>query len=74
MLPVAHGAAALVPRLTPYARRLDEAVAKVKAGDVKYFMSPRVESYHTVWFEFHEELIAMTGRTRAAEAAAGRAA
>jgi len=27
-----------------------------------------------VWFELHEDLIAMAGRTRAAEAAAGRGA
>jgi hypothetical protein len=26
-----------------------------------------------VWFEFHEELIGLLGRTRAEEAAAGRA-
>jgi len=29
---------------------------------------------HTLWFELHEELIHLTGRTRAGEAAAGRAA
>jgi pyruvate,orthophosphate dikinase len=33
--------------------------------------SPLKDSYHTVWFEFHEELIALTGRDRAIEEAAG---
>ncbi len=32
-----------------------------------------VDSYHTLWFELHEELIQALGRTRADEAAAGRA-
>ena len=31
--------------------------------------SPLKDSYHTVWFEFHEELIALTGRDRAIEEA-----
>jgi pyruvate,orthophosphate dikinase len=26
--------------------------------------SPLKESYHTVWFELHEELIALSGRQR----------
>jgi hypothetical protein len=29
-------------------------------------------SHHTVWFELHEELIRLTGRNRADEAAGGR--
>jgi pyruvate,orthophosphate dikinase len=32
-----------------------------------------VDSYHTVWFELHEELIGMAGRTRATEAESGSA-
>jgi hypothetical protein len=35
--------------------------------------SPRVDSYHSVWFELHEDLIRLAGRTRSAETAAGRA-
>ena len=35
--------------------------------------SPRVDSYHGVWFELHEDLILLAGRTRADEVAAGRA-
>ena len=34
---------------------------------------PLRDSYHTVWFELHEELIRLSGRNRASEAAAGRA-
>jgi pyruvate,orthophosphate dikinase len=35
--------------------------------------SPRVDSYHSIWFELHEDLILLSGRTRAEEVAAGRA-
>jgi pyruvate,orthophosphate dikinase len=34
--------------------------------------SPLKDSYHTVWFEFHEELMTAGGRDRAAEEAAER--
>ena len=33
----------------------------------------RVDSYHTVWFELHEDLIRLSGRLRSDETAAGRA-
>ena len=39
----------------------------------RYVASPRVDSYHGAWFELHEELIGLAGRTRAEEVAAGRA-
>jgi hypothetical protein len=32
-----------------------------------------IDSYHTVWFELHEELILATGLTREDEAKAGHA-
>jgi pyruvate,orthophosphate dikinase len=62
------------PRLAPYPARFDHAVAQLRAGDHAWFLRPMIESYHTVWFELHEDLIGLTGRTREAEAAAGRAA
>jgi pyruvate,orthophosphate dikinase len=32
-----------------------------------------VDSYHSAWFELHEDLILLAGRNRADEVAAGRA-
>jgi len=55
-----------------YAARLERAAAAVAAGDHRFVSSPRVDSYHSVWFELHEELIRLAGRTRADEAASGR--
>ena len=62
-----------LPRLASYARRLDAAAAAAAGGDGLYFASPRVDSYHGAWFELHEELIRLAGRTREEEVAAGRA-
>jgi pyruvate,orthophosphate dikinase len=60
-------------RLRGYAARLDRAAAAVAAGDHRFVSSPRVDSYHSVWFELHEELIRLAGRTRPDEVASGRA-
>jgi len=63
----------VAPRLAAYRQRFDTALDKINAGDHTFFLRPVIDSYHTVWFEFHEELIGLLGRTRQAEAAAGRA-
>ena len=61
------------PLLKDYARRLEKAYASVTAGDYQFVTGALIDSYHTVWFEFHEALIRLSGRDRATEAAAGRA-
>ena len=60
-------------RLAAYQRRLDAAAAAAVDGDGMYIASPRVDSYHGVWFELHEDLIRLAGKTREEEVAAGRA-
>jgi pyruvate,orthophosphate dikinase len=65
--PVVIEAAACAPRLTNYGRRFEAALAALAAGDASMLASPLKDSYHTVWFEFHEELIALSGRDRAGE-------
>lgn len=62
-----------LPRLSAYAARLGAAAARVAGGEPAYIASPRVDSYHGVWFELHEDLIRLAGRTREDEVAAGRA-
>jgi hypothetical protein len=56
--------AAVEPRLCRYLERLDAAYDRVLAGDVDYVSGVRIDSYHTVWFELHEDLLRMLGRTR----------
>ncbi|MFE4457312.1 pyruvate, phosphate dikinase [Nocardia tengchongensis] len=63
----------LAPRLSRYLDRLDRAVERIGEGDHTYVARPIMDSYHTVWFELHEDLIGLCGLTRAEEAAAGRA-
>ena len=62
-----------LPRLGGYRTRLERALALACGGDGRYVASPRVESYHGVWFELHEDLIRLSGRKRSEEVAAGRA-
>jgi pyruvate,orthophosphate dikinase len=60
-------------RLAIYRERLGRALEQARAGDGRFVASPRVDSYHGVWFELHEDLIQLAGRTREDEVAAGRA-
>lgn len=71
--PLLDDIAQLVPRAGAYRSRLDRALDKVKAGDLRYMTAPDRDSYHTVWFELHQDLIGLCGTTREKEAAAGRA-
>lgn len=64
---------ALAPRLAHYPARFETALERIAAGDHSWFARPLADSYHTVWFELHEDLIGLAGLTRAEEAAAGRA-
>jgi pyruvate,orthophosphate dikinase len=64
--PLLNEMIALLPRLDMYARRFDAALAAV-ASDPRYIASPLLDSYHTVWFELHEELIGAQGVDRIAE-------
>lgn len=56
--------AELEPRLGIYKTRLDEAYDKVLAGEQDWVSGARIDSYHTVWFELHEDLLRMLGRER----------
>ncbi len=60
-------------RFAAYRSRLGRALELARDGDQRYVASPRVDSYHSIWFELHEDLIRLSGRRRSDEAAAGRA-
>jgi len=61
---VLNALAAEVPRLARYTERLGAALDKVDTGETDYVSGVRVDSYHTVWFELHEDLIRILGTTR----------
>jgi len=64
---------ASVARLAPYPGRFDNAIARLREGDHTFIARPITDSYHTVWFELHEDLIGLLGLSREQEAASGRA-
>jgi hypothetical protein len=72
-MPIIAAAAAQLPRLSAYAAKLAAALGKVKAGETTWLTRPLIDSYHTVWFELHEELIVAVGLTREEAARSGDA-
>jgi hypothetical protein len=53
-----------VPYFAPYRERLRAARRRVVDGEHDWFTSPRLDSYHTVWMELHEDLLATLGLER----------
>jgi pyruvate,orthophosphate dikinase len=74
VLPLLDQVVDVAARLGHYRIRLVNAADAVAAGDHSFVSKPIVDSYHTVWFELHEDLIGLAGLTRAEEAEAGRGA
>jgi pyruvate, orthophosphate dikinase len=62
-----------IARFAGYQARFERAMSAVRSGDHRFIASPRVDSYHSIWFELHEDLIRLAERTREDEVAAGRA-
>jgi hypothetical protein len=58
--------AGLLSRFAPYGPRLTAAVDRVEAGDRDGFTRPLANSYHDIWMELHEDLIASLGLARTA--------
>jgi hypothetical protein len=71
--PIIDAAATQLPRLNAYSSKLIVALGKVKAGETAWLTRPLIDSYHTVWFELHEELIGAMGLTREEAARSGDA-
>jgi hypothetical protein len=68
-MPVTRSLAGSLWRFRGYAERLDAAHQRVRAGDHEWITAPSIDSYHTVWFELHEDLLATLGRDRSQERA-----
>jgi hypothetical protein len=60
-------ASAAVPWFGHYEQRLGDALARYQGGDTGALARPMSDSYHDVWMEVHEDLLATIGRARAAE-------
>ena len=65
--PVCADAGGLLARFGGYGQRFTSALGKVESGDTDWFTKPLIDSYHTVWFELHENFLASLGIERASE-------
>jgi hypothetical protein len=65
--PLVEALGKIVPRFAGYRARLTEALDKI-GDDRAWLASPRCDSYHTVWMQLHEDLLAAVGVNRADEA------
>lgn len=72
-MPIITAAAAQLPRLNAYATKLTAALDKIRTGETTWLTRPLIDSYHTVWFELHEELIVAVGLSREQAARSGDA-
>ena len=55
--PICEDLASVLERYGRYRDRLYTALDKVRSGAHEWFTRPMIDSYHTVWFEFHEDLL-----------------
>ena len=62
--PLIQAMAASLPRLARYADRLGEALDRVDDGQIEFVSGAKVSSYHTTWFELHEDLLRLLDRKR----------
>ncbi len=65
--PVVDDLAAVLGRFGPYRERFAAAARHVRDGDDDYLTRPLVDSYHTIWSELHEDLLATLGIARGSE-------
>jgi predicted ArsR family transcriptional regulator len=65
--PICADLGVALDRFAGYGPRLADALAKVQAGDGDWFTKPMIASYHTIWFELHEDLLATLGIERSSE-------
>jgi hypothetical protein len=68
--PVVSRLGRTVERFAGYRPRLRAALARVDDGDTEWLTSPRIDSYHTVWMQMHEDILLAIGGDRANEPAA----
>lgn len=64
--PVLDTLAGALARFAPYRSRLTHALARVTAGEGDWFTRPVLDSYHSVWFELHQDLLETLGLERGA--------
>ena len=54
----------VMPRFDIYRHKLLAALEKAEDGAAEWVSDAKIESYHTLWFELHEDLLRLMGRER----------
>lgn len=65
--PICAGLGHVLERFGNYGHRLAAARARVEAGEHDWMTKPLIDSYHSVWFELHEDFLATLGIERGSE-------
>lgn len=65
--PVCTDLGGALERFADYGSRFAHALERVQAGDRDWFAKPMIDSYHTAWFELHEDLLVTLGIERSKE-------
>jgi hypothetical protein len=55
---------AAIPRYTQYATRFENGLTKIDSGERDFVCKPTIDSVHNIWFEFHEDILAVMGQPR----------
>lgn len=53
-----------IPRYEAYVRRFEQSMNRVDQGQRDFVCKPTLDSVHNIWFEFHEDILAVLGRPR----------
>jgi len=67
--PICTDLAGHLARFGCYGPLFENSLAKVQAGEQEWFTKLVIPSFHTVWFELHEDLLATLGIERSTEGA-----
>lgn len=62
--PILQTLAQRIARFGHYLEKLEAALEKAEDGDKQWVSDANLDSYHTVWFELHEDILRVLGRAR----------
>ncbi len=65
--PICARLESVLTRFGRYRPGFSEALRRLRSGETEWLTKPTILSYHTLWFQLHEDLLATLGLERAAE-------
>ena len=65
--PLVSSVAAVIDRFAPYRAAASRRAPTGRRRRHEWLTSPRIDSYHTVWMQLHEDLLLALGKDRSSE-------